>query len=701
MTTSDANSIAEQTQSPRVDTRRDGGVAYIVFANPPGNRLTHDVRRSLLSSLQIAQDDPDVEVICLRGQGVGFCSGLDIAELSQPEAGALDAAPNLEDLCHAIEDCTKPVVAVLHGAVFEAGLAIALAAHYRICGPKARIGAPDITFGLVPGGGMTQRLPRLTGAAIALELMLSGKSVRGQQAKQLGLCDEVMDLRSLRGVAAYCNQLIEQGAKPRRTCDSDVGLKDGAAFMAEVGQHRARVAGAPLKASKLIVDCVEAALLLPFESGLFREEAARQEMLAGEQARAIRHAVYAERRAGRPMDIDLSAARTVSTIGIAGVANMALAIAMCALDRGFKVIVFGSDANQVALAQGKIARSYEKAAQQGQMTPALRDERLANFTGASALQSLTQCDLVIDATSGSIERRAQILSRIEEFVSRDTVLATISDRGFTQIAQDLSHPDRFLGLHFFAPAQVVRVVEVARTEGLSPAALATAHAAVSKMGKVPVCVPARDGLIANTLQAAAWNAVDVLLLMGLRPSKIDRAMEAYGMPMGPCTTMDALGLQHFSGVATTTLNASGREGRGGNGGFYDYILTDKGPQRQDDHKATALIDALRQDAGINRVQMSDAEICDRIVLAQANAGARALQDGDAQRPVDIDAIMLLGTGFPRWRGGPMLAADVMRPLVVQKKLHAFALEAPDIWEPAPIWAELIKNGKTLDSLNDI
>jgi 3-hydroxyacyl-CoA dehydrogenase len=701
MTTSDAKSKAEPKMQSLVDTRRDGGVAYIVLANPPVNALTLDVRRSVLSCLQIAQDDPDVDMICLRGQGAGFCAGLDSAERSHVQTGTCEAAPTVDDLCRAIEDCIKPVVAVLHGTVFEGGLALALAAHYRICGPNARIGAPDITFGLVPGGGVTQRLPRLTGAAIALELMLSGKSVTGQQTKLLGLCDEVVDLRGLRGVSAYCKQLMAQGAKPRRTCDAQAGLKDGAAYMTEVAQHRTRAASSPLKASKLIVECVEAALLLPFEAGHFREEAARLETLASEQARAMRHAFYAERRAARPQGIDLSVATTVSTIGIAGVANMALAIAMCALDRGFNVIVFGSDANQVALAQGKIARSYEKAAQLGQMTPSERDERLARFTGASALQSLTKCDLVLDATSGSVERRAQILSRIEEFVSRDAVLATISDRGFARIAHDLTHPDRFLGLHFFAPAQVVRVVEMARTADLSAEALATAHAVVRKLGKVPVCVSARDGLIANTLQTAVWNAVDVLLLMGLRPSQIDRALEAYGMPMGPCASMDALGLQHFSGVATTTLSDAGRDGRGGNGGFYDYILTDTGPQRQDDDRSTAMIDTLREDAGISRVGMSDTEICDRIVLAQANAGARALQDGVALRPVDIDAVMLLGKGFPRWRGGPMLAADVMRPLVVQKKLRAFALEAPDIWEPAAMWGELIKNGTTLEVLNTI
>jgi 3-hydroxyacyl-CoA dehydrogenase len=699
MITSDATSAAEQAPQPLVDTRHDGGVAHIVLCNPPVNALTLDVRRSLLSSLQIAQDDPNVKVICLRGQGAGFSTGLSAAEFAQLKVDALEAAPTLDDLCRTIEESSKPVVAALHGSVFEAGLALALAAHYRICGPKARLGTPEITFGMVPGGGVTQRLPRLVGAALALEMMLSGKSVAGQHAKLLGLCDEVVDMRGLRGVNTFCKKLIHEAPALRRTCDVTTGLSDGVAYMAAIAQHRARAGNSHINASGLIVDCVEAALLLPFDAGVFRENTARIDAFGSTQVRAMRHAFFAERRAARPVALDLKQARPVSAIGIAGVSNMALAIAMDALDHGFEVVVFGSDANQVALAQRKITRSYEQAAQQGHITPEVRDKILTQFSGACELQSLSHCDVVIDATSGSPERRAQILSRIEEFISQDALLATISDRGFVQMAQDLSHPKRFLGLHFLAPAQAIRLVEVARTDGLSDIALATAHAVVRKMGKVPICVSAYDGLIVNTLQAAAWDAVDVLLLMGVAPSRIDQAMERFGMPMGPCANMDVLGLEHFTGVAASVLNDAGRTGRGGNGGFYDYVLTDKTPQRKDDHAALALIDAVREGAGIDRVTLSEAQICDRIVLAQANAGARLLQEGIAARPVDIDAAMLLGKGFPRWQGGPMLAADVMRPLVVQKKLREFAAEAPDIWEPAQIWAELIKNGDDLETRN--
>ncbi|RPE71817.1 short chain enoyl-CoA hydratase /3-hydroxyacyl-CoA dehydrogenase [Pacificibacter maritimus] len=700
MTRSDATVPEEHDVKPLVTTRSAKNVAYITLANPPVNALTVDLRRSLLSSLQLAQDDPSVTVICLRGQGAGFSVGFDVKELATLPEGQLEAAPTLSDLCAAIETSPKPVVAALHGTVFEAGLALALAAHYRVCGPKARFAAPEVTFGMIPGGGVTQRLPRLTGPNVALELLLSGKSIFGQQAQQVGLVDHVVDMRTPKGVASFCAKIQQTDRPAPRSCDVTTGLADGAGFMAEINRRRAKVPRHHASPARLIIDCVEAAVLLPFEAGLFREEAARVEMLGAPHVKAMRYANYAERRAVRPVDFDPQPAQPIQSIGIAGTSNMAVGLAMIALDRGFSVVLFGSDANQVALAQSKVTRSYDQAAQMGQVSEAEKNERLGRFLGSDGLRSLSACDLVIEASTGSVERRAQILSRIEEFVDKEALLATIGDHGFTRIAQDLSHSDRFLGLHFFAPVQAVRLVELVRPENLSQRAFASAYAAMRTLGKAPITVPAQDGLIANTLQAAIWDAVDVMLLLGVSPSQIDTAMENYGFATGPCAQMDALGLAHLSGVAPTVLVAEGRLGRGGSGGFYSYSLSQSDAIRGDDSAAIAILDPIREGAGIDRVFMSDSEICDRIVLAQANAGAKALQTGAASRPIDIDAVMLMGKGYPRWHGGPMMAADIMTPLVVQKKLRQFSLEAPDIWEPVQLWAELIKNGDLLENLND-
>lgn len=684
-----------------IETHLEGGVAYILLANPPVNALTLALRNSLLSSLQIAQDDPSVKVICLRGQGGGFSTGLDPKEMTRLPSGANEASPTLQELCFAIENSSKPVVAALHGAVFEAGLALALAAHYRIIGPKSRVAAPEVTVGLVPGGGVTQRLPRLVGAAVSLEILLSGKAVMGSQTLALGLCDQVIDMRDQKGVTAYCADLVDRGAEVRRTSEVRNGFLDGASYMKNIAARRSTLSEMHLKAPQLIIDCVEAALLLPFDAGVRKEDAARLDVLGSAQMRAMSYAFFAEHRAAQPRGIDVSLARPVKKIGIAGVSNVALGIAKSALENGFEVVIFGSDANQVALAQGKITRSYDATLQQGGMSSAEHARCLARFQGASELESLKSCDMVIDATTGSVDRRAQILTRIEEFVAQNTILATISDHGFGSISQHLSHPDRFLGMHFFGMAHDVRVVELVKTDTVAPAAFATAYAVVRKLGKTPVSVTARDGLIANTVQSAVWAAVDVLLLMGVRPSQIDRAMENYGMSIGPCAHLDVLGLQNVSGAAATVLSDAGRHGRGGRGGFYDYILSEEGPKRQDDTQAMVLIDELRKGADIDRVMMSDAQVCDRIVLAQSNAGARALQAGVAARPVDIDTVMVLGKGYPRWRGGPMFAADVMRPLVVQKKLHQFAQEAPDIWDPSLLWGDLVRSGNDLKSLNNI
>lgn len=701
MITSDVGPMVKPKAPHLIDTHLEGGVAYIVFANPPMNTLTHALRCSLMSSLQIAQDDPSVKVICLRGRGGVFSTGLDASEMADLPPGTSESSPTLQDVCLTIENSSKPVVAALQGSVFDAGFALALAAHYRIIGPKARVATPETTVGLVPGGGITQRLPRLIGAAMALKVLLSGKAVTGVQTVALGICDQIVDMRGQSGVFAYCSDLIAGGADIRRSRDVRNGFDDAASYMKSITEQRLSMSRSHLKAPSLIVDCVEAALLLPFDAGLLREDAARFDVLGSAQVRAMTYATFAESRAATLNGFEASDALPVKKIGIAGVSNIALDIAMTALNNGFEVVIFGSDANQVALAQQKITRSYDEAVQQGSMSPAERAHCLPRFTGASELQSLEACEMVIDATTGSVDRRAQILTRIEEFVTPEAVLATISDHGFEHMSQHLSHPNRFLGMHFSSYVKSSRLVELARTSYVSNEAFATAHAVVCRLAKVPVCVKARDGLIANALQGAVWAAVDVLLLMGVHPSQIDRAMEQYGMEMGPCARLDTLGLQHFSGVVTTVLSDAGRQGCGGHGGFYDYVLTQNGPKRQDDATAVALIDEVRAGAGIDRVNMSDSEVCDRIVLAQSNAGAQALQDGVALRPSDIDAVMLLGKGYPRWLGGPMFAADVMRPLVVQKKLREFAKEAPDIWEPAAIWSQLVKSGDTLESTNNI
>ncbi len=674
-----------------VQSHRQGAIALLRLSSPPVNTLTPELRRALLAAFEAAESDPEVGAIVLMAEGTSFCTGFPADTLAAEEL-----APSLNTLCDRLEACPKPVIAALHGSTLEAGFALALAAHYRVIGRRSRLGAPEVTLGLVPTGGVTQRLPRLVGPGVALEMLLSGRPVPAPQALKLGLVDEMADSKSPAEAAiAMAERFLAGGRGPRPTRDVTRGSKDGAAYMKEVAARRAEIKGARIGAPGRIVDCVEAALILPFDAGVARESVARADCFASEEAKALRHAYFSERRAARLDGVEGLRPAEIGELGIVGTGSLALGIAIAALDHGLKVRLLGSAADQLVVAEQRITTAYTRAEQQGQISAELRQERLAQFTATTRTDSLGDAGLVIEASAAPTEARARLLARLEEFLPEETVLATVADRGYAQMARDLAHPERFLGLHFFAPSQAIRVVELAVRDGVSKQALVTAHGVVKRIGKVPVTLRARDGLIANVVQDAIWSAVDVLLLMGVRPARIDRVMRDYGFPVGPCETMDALGLAHMRGAVAQFFAAEGRTGKEAGQGFYDYA---KG-QAPDDRTAEAILADLRAQGGVPLLVLSDRDITERLLLAAANAGARLLQAGVVMRPVDIDVVMMLAKGYPRYHGGPMKAADLMGIFQAEKRLKGFAVAAPDIWEPATLWHELSKNGDNFEKLN--
>ncbi|WP_321363277.1 enoyl-CoA hydratase-related protein [uncultured Celeribacter sp.] len=679
-----------QQGTPAVTFERDGEVALLRLSQPPVNLLSQNLRQALLQALAKAETDPEVKAIVLMGAGASFCTGFPADKLA-----AQDPEPSLNTLCDRLSSCAKPVVASLHGSTLEAGLALALSAHYRVMGRAARLGAPEITFGLVPTGGVTQLLPRLIGAGAALELLLSGRPVSGPQAAKLGLVDELAQKRTGEAAMGFAKRLIASGQGPRPSRDRSEDLRDGASYFKEIAARREEIRGARIIAPARIIDCVEAAVMLPFEAGVRREMVAREECFDTEESKALRHAFFSERRAARLIGAEGIAPREAKTLGLVGSGNFALGIAMAALDHDIEVRLLGNSADQLVLDEQRINSVYTRAVQQGQMTSEQRDARLESLIATTQINRLAEADLVLDATSGSIDARARLLSRIEEFLPESTVLASIADRGFARMMQDLAHPERFVGLHFFAPSQAIRVVELARCEGVDLAALATAHGFARRIGKVPVTVRARDGLIANVVQEAGWSAVDVLLLMGARPERIDRVMRGYGFPAGPCEVMDALGLDHMSGAVAQFLVSEGRKGKASGQGFYDYPESGQ----HDDSQTEAILADLRRQGGVPDLRLTDQDIYERIVLAEANAGARLLQSGTVEHPVAIDVVMMLAKGYPRYRGGPMKAADLMGLPHAEMRLRSFADQAPDIWEPATIWRELVKNGDDFEKLN--
>lgn len=677
-------------QLPQVLVEHEGEIAILRLSHYPGNRLNQALRQALLEAVAQAERAPEVKAIVLMGQGANFCLGFPPETLD-----SVEAAPTLNEICDRIEVCEKPVIASLHGLTLEGGLALALAAHYRVIGRNAHVGAPEVTYGLVPTGGVTQRLPRLIGARPALELLLSGRSLSGPQSESLGLVDVVAETRVGEAALEFARSCLAEGRGVRRSREVQDGVADGAQFLADIKSRREAVRGIVIANPSRIIDCVEAALMLPFEAGVQREAVAREESLATEEARAMRHAALCEERAGRLRLAEGVTPRTVATLGVIGTGSLALGLVLSALDHGLEVRLLSAANDDLEQAEQRIASAYARAVQQGQMTEEVRQTRLSAFSASQKLGSLSDADLVLDATGGSVQGRARLLARVEEFLPDHTVLATAADRGFSEMIQALAHPERFLGLHLFTPTQAIRVIELALPEGLRSEVVATAHGFVRAIGKIPVHVRARAGLIANTVQEATWSAVDVLLLMGVRPARIDQVMRDYGFPVGACELMDALGLGPMAGAVAQFLASEGRRGKAAGAGFYNY----KDGQKGDDAECEAILAELRSQGGVQHVQISDKDVIERLVLAQANAGARLLQSGVVERPQDIDVVMMLAKGFPRFHGGPMQVADTMGILAAENRLRSFAPAAPELWEPATIWRELSKNGDNFEKLN--
>lgn len=686
------NALARGEGSAGVSVQSDGPVAVVRLSNPPVNALTAQMRAALIQSFKEIDADPHYKAVVIVGEGGSLCGGSDTTS-----PAAEEDAPSLSELCRFIETFQKPVVASIHGATIGAGVALAMAAHFRVMGRAARVSLPDITLGLVPGGGATQRLPRLVGADMALDLLLSGRAIDAVQAEKIGLIDQVAQARAGEAALGFTHRLVTEGAGPRPTAEAMQGLSDPQSYMQELAKRRQQVAPSKLDAPGQIIDCVEAALLMPFEVGLGREETARRDCLNSPQYAALLHASYAERRAARPVGFDAAAGQPVSKLAVIGTGTIAMGVAVVALDRGIPVVMLGSDADELVLAHQRVETVYKQALQRGKISADDFDKRLGLFQTTLDLKLITDCTLVLEATVGGPAQRARVLIRLEEFMPPDAVLATIADRGFSQMAQALGEPERFLGLHFFAPVQLNRVAELVRFDSTKMPALATAHGFLRRLGITPVTVTARDGLAANVVQEAGWFAVDMMLLMGARPAQIDKALRDYGFSVGPCFAMDALGLAHLSGAVAQHLAGLGRQGRSAGQGFYDYPEG----QQPDDRACAALLDQLRHAGGVPKTDFSDADIVERYILAQANAGARLLEAGAVQHPVDIDVLMMVAKGYPRWHGGPMKSADLIAPLQAHKKLQSFAIAAPDIWEPAGLWRNLIKNGDRFEDLNKL
>ncbi|CAB3836205.1 Fatty acid oxidation complex subunit alpha [Achromobacter dolens] len=694
-----------------VHTRRDGDVLVVTIDHPPVNALSAEVRAGLARAIDQAGGDPQVRAVLLTGASNNFIAGADIREFGKPPR-----PPALPDVCNQIEACAKPVVAALHGAALGGGLEVALAAHYRVALPNARLGLPEVTLGLLPGAGGTQRTPRLIGAAAALDLMLSGKPMTAQAAVAAGLADELASgADPLAAGLDYTRRLLAQGAKPRRSRDGQA-LADKAALLVAIDAAGQRIAAATrgLFSPAKILDAVRAAVEQPFDEGLRAERALFLQCLDSPQRAGLIHAFFAERETAKIPELKQAKPRRLDSVGVIGGGTMGAGIAVAVLDAGLPVVMVEQDEAALARGRQRVEHVYDLLVGKGRMSADERAARLARFTGATDYAALGEADLIIEAVFEDMDVKRAVFAQLDRVAKPGAVLATnTSYLDVDRIAQATRGPADVLGLHFFSPANIMKLLEVVVGRQTAADTVATGFELARRLRKIPVRAGVCDGFIGNRILAVHRQAADMMMEDGASPYEIDAAVRDFGYPMGPYQMVDLAGGD--IGWATRKRRAATRDpalryvqipdrlcergwfGQKTGRGFYLY--PDGARQGTPDPEVLAIIDAERQRAGVTPRPFSAEDIQRRYLAAMINEAANVLHQGIALRPSDIDMVFLSGYGFPRYRGGPMHYADRVGLANVLADIRAFAKEDPAFWKPSPLLVELAESGRDFASLN--
>ncbi len=693
-----------------VQTRLDGEVLVVSIHNPPVNALGQAVRAGLLAAVEQAAADAAVKALLIVGEGKAFIAGADIREFGKPAM-----PPSLPEVCNAIEASPKLVVAAIHGPALGGGLEVALSAHYRLALPKALLGLPEVNLGLLPGAGGTQRAPRVMGVKAATELMLSGKHLSAKAAAAAGLVDQLMDGDDVTAAGlAYTRGLLAAGAPVRRTRDIEITDKVGALAELEAlaidTAKKARGLFSPLK----IIECAKAAVNLPFEQGLAHERALFVQCLESPQRQGLIHAFFAERETAKIPEAKAAAPRAFAKLAIIGGGTMGAGITVAALDAGYPVIMVERDAESIARGQANVEKVYNGLIAKGRMTEEGKAAIMARYTPSTSYDDLKDVDLVIEAVFEDLEVKKAVFKELDRVCKPGAVLATnTSYLDIDAIADATARPQDVIGLHFFSPANIMKLLEIVVPAKVSADVVATAFELAKKLKKVPVRAGVCDGFIGNRILAVYKQAADYIMEDGASPYEIDAAVRGFGYPMGPFQVTDLAGGD--IGWATRKRRAATRDpkaryvevadricengwfGQKTGRGFYLY------PQGarvgQPDPEVLAIVDAERAKKGVTPRQFTPEEIMRRYMAAMVNEGAKVVEEGIALRPLDVDVTFISGYGFPRWRGGPMKWADMQGLDKILADIQAFEQEDPLFWKPAALLKKLVAEGKNFDSLN--
>ncbi|MBU2108663.1 MAG: enoyl-CoA hydratase/isomerase family protein [Alphaproteobacteria bacterium] len=646
--------------SDTVSYRMEHGVLVVTIDNPPVNAASATMRAGLNCAIVHAGITEEVRAVVIFGSGRSFVGGADIREFGQPMA-----EPTLPQVVELIEASDKPVVAALNGVALGGGCEIALACHYRIASRAARIGLPEVKLGIIPGAGGTQRLPRLTGTLAAAEMIATGRIIDAEEAQSLGIVDKVTDGDLARQAIAAARRLVV--TPPRRTGELAVAVGKGADVDALADKVLAKARGqiAPAEAIRLVRLAAEASLA----DGLAEERATFLMLRDSEQSKALRHVFFAERAAAKVPGIEHVEPRPVATIGVIGAGLMGSGIAVSALNAGYRVICIEQTAERATAGEKRISALLDRAVASGRLDADGRADRLSRLEVTANMNEVATADLVIEAVFDDLTVKTDLFRELGRLVRPDAILATnTSYLDPDAIAEAVPHPERVLGLHFFSPANIMRLVEVVRCDKTTLEVLATGLAVAKKLGKLPVVSGVCEGFIGNRIFSAYRREAEFLVEDGALPQEIDKAMEDFGMAMGPFAVFDLAGLEiawarrkrqaatrdpaeRYVEIADRLCEA-GRFGQKSGKGWYVY----PDGKRTVDPEVTSLIEGSRAAKGIQPRGIDAGEIVSRLLAAMAAEGDALLAEGIAQRASDIDLVMINGYGFPAHKGGPMFAA---------------------------------------------
>ncbi|HEY0940644.1 MAG TPA: 3-hydroxyacyl-CoA dehydrogenase NAD-binding domain-containing protein [Steroidobacter sp.] len=678
------------------------GIAIITIDYPPVNALSHAVREGIVKGMQQANADTAVKAVVLICNGRTFMAGADITEFGKPMQ-----EPWLPDVITTIENSSKPVIAAIHGTALGGGLEVALGCHYRVAVPSAKCGLPEVHLGLLPGAGGTQRLPRIVGPQMALEMVTSGAHVDAKRAHAAGLIDELVaegDLRA--GAIGYAKKVVAENRPLKKVRDMNEKVEAARGkpeIFADFRKANARKFRGFL-APEYNIRCIEAAVNQPFEEGLKLERQLFQELMTGVQSAAQRYVFFAERQVWKVPDItDDIPTLPIAKVGIIGAGTMGGGIAMNFANVGIPVTIVETKQEALERGLGVIRKNYETTAKRGKLKPEDVEKRMGLLSGTLELEKLADCDLIIEAVFENMDVKKDVFGKLDKIARQGAILASnTSYLDINEIASATQRPEWVLGLHFFSPANVMRLLEVVRGAKTSKQVIATAMQLAKRIGKVAALVGVCHGFVGNRMLAARHDQAFAMLMEGAMPWDVDKVLYDFGMPMGPFAMSDLAGLdigwnkeKSSSSTVREVLCEMDRRGQKTKAGFYDY-------DEQRNAKPSPVTEKIIKDfmakAGATPRQISEQEILERCIYPMINEGAKILEEKIAIRPSDIDIVWINGYGWPVYRGGPMFYADTIGLPTVVAKLKEYAPKLGPDFTISPLLEKLAAEGKRFQDL---